>query len=334
MDDMEQFYSSQYPSLGHNHFPAPAAADESGMDIIAPDTDTAPVNGSHHTNNGHTLDEMVSQNNKEQQRRRSMQPLYIQSQGTELTQATLVDYPGNDTAGFQFDPAQSCGVLAENVTEIMGPLQRDVDVHKQRPSRGSLALDTHFSNLPLAYESMSSANSYHSSLGPGSSVGFDPSASYIAPAMGSRMDFSHTGLAHPSVGVPQPMNVYQNPDYLSAPPHLTGNEAFSTLGTNTEDLGSIKAQARATPEIPIKKEEQLTAEILGQDLHAHVVPNGCEITMQNNPLSFVNSHPSHSTTQPCPPHSSVSLSSATSTVATASQNEKIGMDTFYTPACI
>lgn len=328
MDGPEPFYDPQYPPLGPYQPAAPAAVDESGLDAIPLDVDPDSVNGSDRTDMGHTLDEMVSQNYRElQRRRRSMQPQYIQNQGTDLTQASMMDYSGNDISGLPLDPTQSADVVAGNVSDIMGPLQGDMDFSKQQPSRADLALDTQFSNISSAYESMSSANSYHSSLDLGSSVGFDLSAAY--PTVGPQMDFNHSGLTHPAVGVPQPINMYQQPDYLSAQHQPASNGGYSTLQTTTQDLGAGKIQAQTPSDIPIKQEDDLLRCVLGQDLQSPVAPNGNEITMQNNPQPFRDSQPSNSTRHPYTAQSSITQSSTISTAA-AAPNNVIGEHTFYT----
>lgn len=325
MDGSEPFYDTQYPSLGPDHSTAPVATDGSDLDMMPLDVH---LNGSDRTGKGHTLDEMVSQNHRELQRRRSMQPQYIQNQGVDLTQASLMGYSGNEISGFPLDPTQSADSLAGSMADIMGPLQGDMDFSKQQPSRADLALDTQFSNISSAYESMSSANSYHSSLDPGSSVGFDLSAAYVTPTAGSQVDFNHSGLANPAVGVPQPINMYQQPDYLSAQNQPVSSVGYSARQTTTRDLGIGKTQAQTSSEIPIKQEDDLIRRVFGQDLHSHIAPDGREVPIRNNVPGFMDSQSPNSTRQTCPSQPSIVQSSTVSITATA-PNDVTGMNIFW-----
>jgi hypothetical protein len=228
---------------------------------------------------------------------------------------------------FQFDPGQSSALMAGNAAGMMTSSAENMNTFKrERPARGSLALDTHFSNTPQAYDGLSSATSFHSSLDPGSSVGYDLSASYSTPTMGSQMDFIQGNLTNSVVDESSPMGVYQHPSYFSAPLQPACHGTFPTIPTTSQDLGVIPSGTQHIGTKWIKQEDVASPGTSGRDPHVHMIPNGREITMRNAGPSLCHSQTQRSAGRPRPPQAPVPLNPRTS-IASQGLNSTIGTET-------
>ena len=151
---------------------------------------------------GQSLDEMIHQNDKEIQRRRSFhhsQPYgYNRSMHCEdLRRSSMLEFgSGNnsDLDGFQFDPAP-----AHPSPSMQRPgniAQRRLDNHRLRRqmSNESMALNTNYSTMPSSYSSITTSSPYGQPLTSADPLsGFDMSNEYIAHNF-LGMDFTNTPM--------------------------------------------------------------------------------------------------------------------------------------------
>ena len=174
---------------------------------------------------GHTFDDILSQNQKEIQRRSSFHHTSSynsnrpQMQELDSRRSSMLEFgSGNnsDLEGFQFDPNSGMhrpGNIA----------QRRLDSQRARRqlSNEHLALNTSFHNLETSYTPISSSSPYGHNLDSADALGYDMSASYMPNGMLMGMDFSGAGLDNGTNGDMTPRNAYMGNNFttdLSTPP--------------------------------------------------------------------------------------------------------------------
>lgn len=166
---------------------------------------------------GPTLDHIISQNNKDLQRRRS----FHHSNSYRSSGRHMLDHDsrrssmrefgsGNnsDLEGFQFDPSPPPLPMGNGIQRSANIAQRRFDsqqIRRQSPN-DNLALDTTFPNIPTNYNSMSSSSPYDHNMNASDTLGFDMSGNYMSNNMNMGMDYSTAGMDHGTNGDMTPRN--------------------------------------------------------------------------------------------------------------------------------
>ena len=195
---------------------------------------------------GQTLDEIINQNNKEMQRRRSS---YHHSQTFPQTRlphdqdprrTSMLEFGGSannsELEGFQFDPS----AVQQNAGLPQPPniAQRRVDNPntRQRNSSDDLALNTQF-HIGHGYSPITSASTYpHSGLNHTDSIGsLDMSPSYLSNSMLMGMDFSAGGLSRENSADMGGMNIFNQAHFS---PNMTASPLQQDIPTSLR--GSIQ----------------------------------------------------------------------------------------------
>ena len=241
---------------------------------------------------GQTLDDIISMNNKELQRRRS----FHQSQSYGLNRGSLdprrssmMEFgSGNngDLAGFQFDPSPN--PPTEGLQRPANIAQRRMDGQRarRRESVEDLALNTHYQNVGSGYSPLTSSSPYpHHSLHHSNSMPLDISAEYMSNGLMMDMDYSAAGLNRASTGDMMPMNMYTPtafaPNMSSSP--MQQNLSNSTSGLAQDPSGRLSVSPGEQD--VMEKLPDLQGSDLSQNLPANVAQNSLSqqpISMQSN----------------------------------------------------
>ena len=199
-----------------------------------------------HMVGGQTLDEIINQNNKEMQRRRSYhQPNAYGSRGVEndSRRSSMMEFgSGNsdDLDGFQFDPPP-----VQTRNDMQRPnniLQRRIDSQRARhgESADNLALNTNFhnygpdlnphpSNSPYQHPSSSP---YHRTLNPSESLGIDVTSYNMQNDMLMGMEYPVGSLDQQDTsGNVTPINMFARNNFV---PDLTASPIQQTLSNPTQ----------------------------------------------------------------------------------------------------
>ena len=173
------------------------------MGIMSPNG----MDGSGLMGGGPTLDDIISQNNKdlqqELQRRRSFH--HSQSYGgtgramqePDSRRSSMLEFgsgSNSDLEGFQFDPSP---VQSNNAMHRPGNIaQRRLDSQRARRqlSNESLALNTSFPNMATSYTPVSSSSPYGQSLNSSNSLSYDIPDAYMSNNMLMGIDYSTHSL--------------------------------------------------------------------------------------------------------------------------------------------
>ena len=176
---------------------------------------------------GQTLDEIISQNNKDLQRRRSFHHSNslnninnTQFQDSESRRLSMLEFgSGNngDLEGFQFDPAPAplpTGMVMQGPGNIA---QRRLDSQRARrqSSNEDLALDTNFTGMTPTYHPMSSSSSYGHNLNSADPLAFDMNTNYMTNDMLMGMDYHTSAMDHGGVGDITPRNAFGQPNFAT-----------------------------------------------------------------------------------------------------------------------
>lgn len=144
------------------------------------------------------LDDIISQNNKEQQRRRTFHPSNSyppsrQVQEQDTRRSSMLEFGSGDNSGlegFQFDPLP---LQPNPAMQRPGNIaQRRLDSQRARPhvSNGDLALNTNFPSIASNYTPISSSSQYGQHIHSADSLGFDMSADFMANNFFTGLDYS------------------------------------------------------------------------------------------------------------------------------------------------
>jgi hypothetical protein len=179
---------------------------------------------------GQTLDEIISQNDRELQRRRSTYHPDLQSNGSQQTRAqrsATLDFAASkhpDRPDFHFDQSPAPTSMPGQRPETGRP-QKGSDPRKAR-SRENLALDTHFNQLNPAFASMAN---YSPAMMTSTPPDLDPTSQFLSSNLEIPMSFDSGGG-----GDRTPMNIQpqieQQPLYTASPTHQCYSPAYHGLG--------------------------------------------------------------------------------------------------------
>lgn len=188
------------------------------MDIIGPNgVDASGMMG------GHTLDDIINQNQKEIQRRSSFHHSnsYASNgpiQELDSRRSSMLEFgSGNnsDLEGFQFDPTP---IPTNSGMHRPGNIaQRRLDSQRARRqlSNEHLALNTNFLSMTPNYTPISSSSPYGHGLDSAESLGYDMSGAYMPSSMLMPMDFSGAGLDNGTNGDITPRNAYTGNNFTT-----------------------------------------------------------------------------------------------------------------------
>jgi hypothetical protein len=226
---------------------------------------------------GDTLDDIIMQNNKEMERRRSVQqfrPDQAQQQSmADPHRSSMLEFgPGShgNLNGYPFDPStasQGRGNLHRNSAIIqpqISPQDRNPD-GSRRPSTGNLALNTQFPGMSHDYSQMPPPPTFPSPMPQEPTM--NPQDSYNTPGLptglqGSMsMDFSGNGMEHVSARRDAtPMNIYGQNQHSFPPnldsPHLTnlGQSFSSSVQGSQDDPGGGSSSRRTGSEVRTERD--------------------------------------------------------------------------------
>ena len=144
---------------------------------------------------GQSLDEIINQNNKELERRRSYQqqfPAPRANQGEGLRRPSMLEFgsgSGSDLEGFQFDPPPLLN--SHGLPHTAGIAQRRLNSQRaqSQASMGSLGLNTQFQSLGSGFNPMTETSPYQQPFSSAHPINMDVSRGYI-PDMDMGLTFS------------------------------------------------------------------------------------------------------------------------------------------------
>ena len=181
---------------------------------------------------GQTLDQIISQNDLELQRRRStMNPDFQSDGGQEIDprRPSMLAYGSSKPRhrpDFQFDSSPPHPPIRRQIAET-GQSQKASDPRKLR-SRENLALDTRFVQMNPVFGSMSS---YSPAIMTSTPLELDPASRYLSSNMEIPMSFENSGEDRIPVNVQSQME--QPPIFTASPTHQTFSPMFQGLGRDS-----------------------------------------------------------------------------------------------------
>lgn len=197
---------------------------------------------------GQTLDEIISQNNKEIQRRRSHQQLYDPGRPLEedLRRTSMMEFGQgghSDLDGYQFDllPVHQGGriVRGNGVGARRGDSHRAGERHQ---SRSSISLNTQFHDLGPTYSAIPPPTSYPQQLNPSDPLDMDVNGPFLPAGLPMGMDFSTTGLEQDAGDDMTPLNMFTQSDFQPAVTTSPLHQAFpSSFRGPAQDPGGGNA---------------------------------------------------------------------------------------------
>ncbi|MCJ1398690.1 blue light receptor [Xylographa trunciseda] len=169
-----------------------------------------------------TLDEIITQNNKEIQLRRNSQQYHYGmprlSQENDPRRSSMLEFGpgmGNDLDGFQFDPSpvQTSPTSHPNG---LGIAQRRMESRRaqRRASIESLGLNTQFQDLGSSFGPLTQSPVYHQAINPGESMSMDMASTYVSQNLSMGMDYV-SGLDQGTTGDVSSMNLFSPGNFSS-----------------------------------------------------------------------------------------------------------------------
>ena len=173
---------------------------------------------------GHALDEIISQNNKELQRRRSFH--YPNSFGSpnrlmqdhDSRRSSMLEFgTGNnsDLEGFQFDPTAAPLPSSVPIQRPGNITQRVLDDQKVRrqSSNEDMTLDTDFPSMAANYTPLTSSSPYGHNINSSNSMGFDMPGSFMTNDILMGLDYPAHGMDQGNNGDITPRNAFGQPNF-------------------------------------------------------------------------------------------------------------------------
>ncbi len=181
---------------------------------------------------GQTLDQIISQNDLELQRRRSTYHPDFRSNGEDHTHARgspMLEFGSSkqrDRADFQFDASPPHPPLLSQVADTAQPPPRRASDPQKTRARESLALDTRFNHLNPAFGSMSN---YSPSLITSAPLDLDPASQFLSSNTEIPMGFDTASGDRTPLKI-QPQIEQQQPIFTASPTHQPVSPVFQGLG--------------------------------------------------------------------------------------------------------
>ena len=171
---------------------------------------------------GQTLDEIITLNTKEIQRRRSYQQHYGLPRSTpdmelDPRRSSMLEFgsgSSNELEGFQFDPSP---VPINHSVPRGGIAQRRLESQqaRRRESGDSLVLNTQFQDLGNGFNAISQSPVYQQPLNPAEPLDLDVAGTYAPQNIGLDIGFSAAGLDSDGTGDVMHMSMYSQPNFAS-----------------------------------------------------------------------------------------------------------------------
>lgn len=184
---------------------------------------------------GQTLDEIISQNNKELQRRRSHQQVYDTGRPIEedLRRTSMMEFGhgGNsELDAYQFDlsPLQSSAGRIGRGNSLAARRGGSHPMVERRPSRASISLTTQFHDLPPTFNTMPQTTTYQQQLNPSDTLDMGVTGPFLPAGLPMGMDFSATGLEQDAGAGMTPLNMFTQSDFQPALTTSPLHQAFSS----------------------------------------------------------------------------------------------------------
>lgn len=231
---MTQNVMSGYYGQPYQHSPDPDRSIESFMQQQGMVTDLVPgmLDTTMTGDEGQTLDQIISQNDLELQRRRSTYHPDFTSDGDQqnhVRSSSGMDFGSSkhpDRADFLFDPnppqTSMSGPIpdAEHAGKVSDP--------RRRRSRENLVLDTRFNHMNPQFSSMSN---YSPAMMTSTPLDLGPTSQFLSANMEIPMSFENVG------GDRTPMNIQpqieQQPMFTASPTHQPFSPMFQGLGQDS-----------------------------------------------------------------------------------------------------
>lgn len=149
-----------------------------------------------------TLDEMISQNHKEYQRRRSYNQMQSYapgraSQDPDPRRSSMLEFgsgSSNELDGFQFDPIPNQPAPSMHRAGHMAQRRIDGPSARRREPAETLALTTHFTHLNSNYSPIPTSSPFGQTLNPAEPMGLDMASNYMSNNMLMGLDYSAGGM--------------------------------------------------------------------------------------------------------------------------------------------
>lgn len=268
---------------------------------------------------GQTLDEIINQNNKELQRRRSynqMHPYAAASVGQDhdLRRASMLEFGSgvsNPLEGFQFDPTTSHPHSGMHRPGNLVQRRLDNQTLGRRESAETLVLNTHFQNLNANYSPIP-ASPFQPSLTHAESHGLDLAGNYMTSSMLMGLDYPSGGLDPEDNGDVTPMTMFPQASFaqdvtssplqqtmsdpMRGPEHDPGGVTLNGPGDHDEKLANLQMSDQMPdqmPNVPVNLSQASMA-----------LPNSTSMNPMHGIADF------HSPTEP-PPNGHLDMHSST-----------------------
>ncbi|KAI9834227.1 MAG: hypothetical protein M1819_003065 [Sarea resinae] len=200
---------------------------------------------------GQSLDEMISQNNKELQRRQSLQPQYpnepeMHGENMRKGSGSMMGFgvgSSGDLDRFQFQPSTatagpSIDAVGVNMTAP------HADNPDRRQSTGGLALNTAFQTMGPGFDMLSApASAYQSPMQTQGPLSLDMSSNYANAGMPMNLDFTSGPMNQVPSGeaTPMDMDMYAQQSFQSALAAPPMHQNFLGAVSNTfQDQGTAR----------------------------------------------------------------------------------------------
>lgn len=204
----------------------------------------------------HMLDDIVTQNNKELHRRRSLHQSHSYNgsnramQDSDSRRSSMLEFgpgSGNELEGFQFEPTP---VPTNTGMQRPGNIaQRRLDSQRARRqlSTEDLALNTSFPSMAPNYTPISSSSPYGHPISSGDPMGFDMSSNYMTGNIMMGMDYSTSGLDNGNNGSVTPRNTFGHNNFIASATDSAMQQGMSaSIPGRMHDPGGGNAGSLAT----------------------------------------------------------------------------------------
>ena len=173
---------------------------------------------------GPSLEEMIQQNEKELQRRRSFHNSHSYGSSRAMhsedpRRSSMLEFGSTgqgELDGFQFDPTPVSSSPSMQPPGNIAQRRLDSQRERRQMSNENLALNTNYSSMP-SYSSMTSSSPYGQPIGSADPMsGFDMSHDYMTNSMLMGMDFTSNAMDDASTGSVTPRDPYPQNNFTSA----------------------------------------------------------------------------------------------------------------------
>ena len=251
MSGMGGFYASPYQSID----PRPTM-DQIGVDEAMANMGTVEMDDDMM---GDSLDDIINQNNREMQRRRTMDAGYSTNGNypSHTRRSSMMEFTSGDDSGlteFGFDPAPAQSSF-QNPQNSMNILQKASGLRKAR-SKEDITLNAAYPAFGQVFDSFQNDSSFSSPVHASASMSM-PSANYLQNNIGLSMDFqapatnispaNYSTSPQQAVFTQSPMNASFPASYLTPTQPMTGIDVPSDEQTIMEKVAQMSMPGALAP---------------------------------------------------------------------------------------